>query len=264
MHIAAACPHLKNLTFVNISSSAALLSTTQLQFWRYISYSLVHASNVHLITNCVMQLALGLPLEAVHGTARTLLLYTFSAIAGALNVTAFTPNFTVVGASGAIYGLLGVAVANLALNWAEMPLRWARLIIMTLFIANDGFMYLYAYDPFTSYSAHFGGFVFGFLFGFPILKNIVVTRCEKLVVAAALLLGCCAMGVWMAWYFLHPVPLAMIKPSATCCTNILRYGLPEGGVSNEEVRRGDEPNIVELSNSFLSRRFAHRRRSSSA
>ena len=60
-----------------------------------------------------------------------------------------------------------------------MPFRWPRLIILSLFIANDGFMYLYAYDPFTSYSAHFGGFLFGFLFGFPVLKNIVVTPTEK-------------------------------------------------------------------------------------
>jgi rhomboid-related protein 1/2/3 len=197
------------------------------EFWRYISYSLVHASTIHLCTNSVMQLALGLPLESVHGTWRTVLLYTFSACAGALNVTAFTPNYTVVGASGAIYGLLGVAVANLALNWAEMPFRWPRLIILSLFIANDGFMYLYAYDPFTSYSAHFGGFLFGFLFGFPVLKNIVVTPTEKVVVWGSLLLGCCVIGTWMAWYFLHPIPLAMIAPKATCCTNILRYGLPE-------------------------------------
>ena len=84
------------------------------------SYAMIHANTAHLIINCVMQLCLGLPLEAVHGTWRTVILYALSAAAGGLNVTTFTPEFTVVGASGAIYGLLGVAAANLALNWAEV------------------------------------------------------------------------------------------------------------------------------------------------
>ena len=93
-----------------------------------------------------------------------------------------------------------------------MPLRWPRLLCLLLFVGNDAFMYLYAYDPFTSYSAHAGGFLFGFLFGFPILKNMVVTKFEKIVVGITLFLGVGSVAIWLAWYFAHPIPKAMIEP----------------------------------------------------
>ncbi|GMH83636.1 hypothetical protein TrVE_jg11387 [Triparma verrucosa] len=147
------------------------------QLWRYVTYIMVHGNLAHLLTNMFMQAVLGGSLESVHGFIRVSLLYITAGIAGGLNVTMFTPNMTVVGASGAIYGLIGVCTSNLVLNWEDMPLRWWRMAVLIFFVGNEWAMYFYSHDPFTSYCAHAGGFVFGMLFSFPVLKNFTVTSC---------------------------------------------------------------------------------------
>jgi len=208
------------------------------ELWRYISYVMIHGNLAHLLTNMFMQCILGTSLESVHGFWRVALLYVTAGIAGGLNVTMFTPNLTVVGASGAIYGLIGVCTANLVLNWEEMPLRWYRMAVLVFFVVNEGAMYYYSYDPFTSYCAHAGGFAFGLLFSFPILKNLRVTCCERGLNFICLLLACSICFVWFSWYLAHPIPSAAIinDRKNTCCTNILRYGLPLDGSVNGDYQ----------------------------
>jgi len=175
-----------------------------------------------------MQFLLGSSLESVHGWFRVGALYTLGGIAGGLNCNMFTPHSTVVGASGAIYALMGMVAANLWINFEDMPLRWWRLLLVIAFVANDALMYIYAYDPFTSYTCHAGGAVFGFFGGVLFLRNLNVTRIERFVavLCGAALLGCIA--AWWTWWGLHDIPEAAIRGDrrVTCCTNILQYGLP--------------------------------------
>jgi hypothetical protein len=127
-----------------------------------------------------------------------------------------------------------MVLANIWLNWEDMPLRFFRLFLIVLFITNDALMYVYAYDPFTSYVAHAGGFAFGTLAGVLFLRNLSVTRCEVVVYffCSLLLLGLTA--AWVSWWATHVIPAAAISGDRrdTCCTNILRYGLPNEGAVN--------------------------------
>ena len=45
------------------------------RWWGYFTYCLIHAGKGHLIFNLVLQLVVGLGLEAVHGTLRVAALY---------------------------------------------------------------------------------------------------------------------------------------------------------------------------------------------
>lgn len=104
----------------------------------------MHASISHLVGNVVMQLLIGIGLERVHGSLRVALLYTLSGVAGAANVVMFVPRSTVVGASGAIYGLMGVTLANVVVNWDVMPNRWWRLLFSAVLVAQDAVLYFVA------------------------------------------------------------------------------------------------------------------------
>jgi len=74
------------------------------EYYRLLSYSLLHANLTHIVTNTILLLVYGISLERVHGL-RIAFLYALGAIAGSLNCSMFDSYRGVVGASGAVYSL---------------------------------------------------------------------------------------------------------------------------------------------------------------
>ncbi len=50
--------------------------------WRFLSYMFIHLYHWHLVSNIIMQLILGIPLEMVHGSLRVGIVYCIGVIAG--------------------------------------------------------------------------------------------------------------------------------------------------------------------------------------
>ncbi len=81
------------------------------EIWRLLSHAFLHGSVVHLLVNSISLFSLGGMLERLLGWRRFLVLYTVSALAGGL-ASAFVGGARLsVGASGAIFGLLGATFA---------------------------------------------------------------------------------------------------------------------------------------------------------
>ncbi len=77
------------------------------EWWRLITSGFVHVSVVHIAFNMLLLFFLGRLLEPALGTARFLLLYLASLLAGALGALILDPNAVTAGASGAVFGLFG-------------------------------------------------------------------------------------------------------------------------------------------------------------
>ncbi|VDD74338.1 unnamed protein product [Mesocestoides corti] len=67
---------------VPYSSPLIYLPQKRYQAWRFLSYMFIHNGYIHLIFNCVLQLALGTLLELVHKFWRVGIVYLFGVIAG--------------------------------------------------------------------------------------------------------------------------------------------------------------------------------------
>jgi len=67
------------------------------QFWRFYTYSFVHAGTDHLIGNMIFQIGAGIPLEYIHGSIRILFLYNLGVIAGSMTALVVTPDTTLIG-----------------------------------------------------------------------------------------------------------------------------------------------------------------------
>jgi membrane associated rhomboid family serine protease len=81
------------------------------EYWRLITSAFLHGSILHLGLNMLMLYWIGGPIEEAIGRARFLILYLVSGLAGAAGALLLTDaNALTVGASGAIFGLLGAAV----------------------------------------------------------------------------------------------------------------------------------------------------------
>jgi rhomboid protease GluP len=82
------------------------------ELWRLITPIFIHAGVLHLLVNMYSLYAIGPAVERFFGRARLLVVYLLSGVAGVILSLAFNPAPSV-GASGAIFGLLGALTAFL-------------------------------------------------------------------------------------------------------------------------------------------------------
>lgn len=105
----------------------------RLQLWRFFSYALLHASWLHLAFNVLTQLLFGLPLESVHGSMRTGVIYMAGVLAGSLGTSVVDSEVYLVGASGGVYALLAAQLASVLLNFGHMRNGVVQLMAVIVF-----------------------------------------------------------------------------------------------------------------------------------
>ena len=121
--------------------------------WQMITAAFLHGSWLHLIFNMYTLYIFGQVLEPMLGRARFLILYLIAAFGGSVAVLLFSePASTVVGASGAIYGLMGAYFVLLR----AIGERSGQLV--GLIAINLVFSFL---NPGISWQAHIGGLLVG-------------------------------------------------------------------------------------------------------
>ena len=79
-------------------------------WWRLITAAFLHYGPIHLAMNMLALWWLGTPVEQYLGRWRYLLVYFVSGLAGSAGALVITPTSATVGASGAIFGILGAAL----------------------------------------------------------------------------------------------------------------------------------------------------------
>ncbi len=79
-------------------------------WWRLITSAFLHHGPLHLGLNMLALWWFGAPVEIFLGRARFLMLYLVSGLAGSAGALIATPHSPTVGASGAIFGILGAAL----------------------------------------------------------------------------------------------------------------------------------------------------------
>lgn len=166
------------------------------EWWRLVSGGFLHGGLLHLGMNMLVLYLIGPLLERELGKVNFAFLYFTALFAGSLGVMLLDPFAVTVGASGAIYGLLGAAVA-LQLSRGINP--WSSgiggLILINVLITFT--------VPGISVGGHLGGLVGGFVTGWLIVK--LDQRTSPFVapaVCAGLMVGLVAASVWAADYAL--------------------------------------------------------------
>jgi membrane associated rhomboid family serine protease len=79
------------------------------EWWRLVTAGFLHADPIHLLFNMVGVYFLGQLLEPALGSVRFAALYFASLLAGSFGALLLSPGAETIGASGAVFGLLGAA-----------------------------------------------------------------------------------------------------------------------------------------------------------
>jgi membrane associated rhomboid family serine protease len=123
------------------------------EWYRLLTAAFLHAGIFHLGLNMLMLWWIGAPMEEAMGRSRFLLLYVVSGLAGSAGALLWSPDKVTVGASGAVFGLLGAA---LVLE------RGAGIVggpIMTTVVIN--LVITFALSRYISVGGHLGGLIGG-------------------------------------------------------------------------------------------------------
>ncbi len=131
------------------------------QWWRLISAIFIHSGIIHLAFNSYALIFIGPLLEEQLGRERFLVLYLTTGIFGfVVSNWYYPPMLTTVGASGAIFGLIGAAV-TLSKRWST----WVRMLHQQL-IHWAIYGLIYGLLLGANNAAHIGGLISGVVLAF--------------------------------------------------------------------------------------------------
>jgi membrane associated rhomboid family serine protease len=178
-------------------------SLDQGELWRLVSASFLHVEGLHLLLNALALLALGRLIEAVFGPVRLLWLFLVAGAGGAL-LSWQAGNPLSVGASSAVFGLMGAAIVFGWRHGAGLPptvrafFRWKLLPWLALNL-------LLGLLPFIDAYSHLGGLLAGSALALvlgdavvPGQEGTAITRGAMAFCSVALLVTG-ALGVWSQW-----------------------------------------------------------------
>ena len=130
------------------------------EVWRLITASYLHAGLLHLLFNCYALMNLGPLIEESFGWRKLFLIYTVSGVLAFAASTVLKPRSLSVGASGALFGLLGFAIVfgryragHVGRAISDHLIRWLLLGVVMFLI------------PGIDSAAHLGGLGCGAVLG---------------------------------------------------------------------------------------------------
>jgi membrane associated rhomboid family serine protease len=129
------------------------------EWWRLVTGGFLHANLLHIGFNMFALWILGAQLEAALGRVRFGVVYAVSLLAGSLGVMLLSPDTPTVGASGAIFGLFGVALAAQRSHGIDI---W-QSGLGGILVINLAFTFMFSSE--ISVGGHLGGLAGGYLCG---------------------------------------------------------------------------------------------------
>jgi len=170
-----------------VNSSGQLVGVAEGEWWRLVTATFLHGSLIHLGMNMLVLWLIGPPVEEYFGHARYLLLYLVSGLAGSAGALILSGGRPTVGASGAIFGLMGAALI----------LEWRRIFVfggqaLGLVVVNLALTFAI---PGISIGGHVGGLVGG---GLCALAFSSIRRSPAVATLAMAAVGIASVGIAVA------------------------------------------------------------------
>jgi membrane associated rhomboid family serine protease len=176
-------------TNINTANDLALFgpSVSDGEYWRLLTSGFLHIELLHIAMNMLSLYWLGRMIEPALGHVRFVAVYMVALLAGSLGVMILSPNELTLGASGAIYGLLGAAIVmarnrNISLIQSGLLPILAINFVFTISVPN------------ISLGGHLGGLVGGMAATF-VVEQLSIRRRDSTVPA---IVACAVLGVVVA------------------------------------------------------------------
>jgi rhomboid protease GluP len=169
------------------------------QWWRLVTAGFLHGGLLHILMNSWVLFDLGAQVEEIYGSARMLAIYFAASVVGFYASYLWKPEAISVGASAALFGLVGAMIAvgtryRSALGSAVRSLYMRYLVYLLLFSLLPG----------IDMAAHIGGLIGGFgvayVAGAPHFEGAKLDRFWRVSAGIAVLLTVICFLKWYLWF----------------------------------------------------------------
>jgi len=142
------------------------------QPWRFVTSIFLHANFAHLFYNMLALFFFGLYLERLVTQKIYLTIFFISGIFGNILflLTTFDPSIPAVGASGAVYGIIGTLAALRPFAIVYVYFTPMPLIVMAFIWALISFIGIFVPSQ-IAHAAHLSGLITGYLIGYFLKKR---------------------------------------------------------------------------------------------
>lgn len=147
----------------NIGCLDTSLVIRQKEYYRILSCTFLHIDIEHIVGNMIFLVALGQMLETSIGHIRFIIVYLLSGIGGSIlsliYIVLTAQHYTSIGASGAVFGLIGALLFLVVINNGRFgDISLPRILFAIFYMIYSGYN-----SPQTDNSAHIGGLICGLL-----------------------------------------------------------------------------------------------------
>jgi rhomboid protease GluP len=171
------------------------IEVAQGEWWRLATSMFLHSGALHLFLNMWSLRVLGPFVEQLFGRGTYFVLYMLAGIGGSIASCLWNPLGLSVGASGAIFGLLGAIIAFFLTHRRSMPAQVFRSYMQRMGLLLAINLYLGFSIPRIDNAGHLGGLVAGFVCGLAAFRPagtrpvLDARRIVRLAVVAVVLAG---------------------------------------------------------------------------
>ena len=166
------------------------------QWWRLLTPVLVHGGLLHIFLNMYILYIYGPNVEEVFGTARFVAIFLITGFTASALSYAVPPDNASVGASGAIFGIVGALVAYLYRRRRSTVMAHYLRGMGTFIAINIVFGFLF---PNIDNMAHLGGLVGGVLLGLGFDRGSGAEARSPVGVQVVTALGVVALGLFLVY-----------------------------------------------------------------
>lgn len=142
--------------------------------WRLFSCTFVHAGLVHVAMNLWVLSSIGPFVERLLGNVGFLITYLFAGLAGSLASAISNPYVTSVGASGAVFGVVGALLGVLTRRPLGLPEQGRVLLRRQMLIFVGMNVFIGFAIPRIDMAGHLGGLAAGFVAGLVLGRRTVL------------------------------------------------------------------------------------------
>jgi rhomboid protease GluP len=144
------------------------------EYWRLFTAGFLHGGIFHIAVNMWCLWSLGRLSERLFGKWQTFMIYMLTGVGGALLSIASDPNHAELGASGAIFGIVGAVMAGVKFGNLDISTGEKRAIFSSV-VSFAVLNFILGFSDFGSSvfghvdnMCHLGGFITGLLVGLPL------------------------------------------------------------------------------------------------